>query len=154
MSKRGGVFGKIKGTKGISKAFDKAYEGFHAGKVELIRDTTLKVHETAVKLIQAKSSGETQIRYNPKRSVTASKPGDAPNTDRGRLIQSIKFDFANKGLSSRVGTNLKYGRDLEFGTKKMEARPWLSTAIRIVAKGFKKEFSQVVKDAIKSVGKK
>lgn len=84
------------------------------------------------KLMIAKNSdGEKQRRYNPKRSVNVSKPGDPPNSDTGRLINSIRF--WGSGNTYYVGTNVNYGAHLEFGTQNMAPRPWLSVALAIVA---------------------
>jgi HK97 gp10 family phage protein len=55
-----------------------------------------------------------------------SKPGDPPHKQTGRLLASVAFEI--QGLIGRVGTNLKYGRWLELGTRKMKARPWLRRA--------------------------
>jgi hypothetical protein len=37
-----------------------------------------------------------------------------------------------------VGTNLKYGAHLEFGTQNMAPRPWLSTAFKLAIKNIDK----------------
>ena len=52
-----------------------------------------------------------------------SAPGDPPHKQTGRLLGSITFEISN--LVARVGTNVKYGRWLELGTKYIKARPWL-----------------------------
>lgn len=59
---------------------------------------------------------------------TASAPGDAPNTDTGRLVVSIATENPRKGLSY-VGTSVEYGKYLEFGTRRVAARPWLRPAM-------------------------
>lgn len=97
--------------------------------IESTQTLALRIHEIAVKSIQ-KQDGIIGKRYNPKRRVTVSKPGDPPNSDTGRLVQSIRFEFREGGLVALVGTDLKYGTWLEFGTKKMAARPWLLPATR------------------------
>jgi HK97 gp10 family phage protein len=61
-------------------------------------------------------------------SHTASAPGEAPASDTGRLAGSITAE--KKGpLLWDVGTDVKYGRFLEFGTMKIAERPWLRPAI-------------------------
>lgn len=53
-------------------------------------------------------------------------PGEFPGIRTGRLRQSVGIVRATKqNLVVTVGTNLKYGRYLEYGTRKMAARPWL-----------------------------
>lgn len=58
---------------------------------------------------------------------TASAPGDAPAVDSGDLRRSIGVKKIGDG-HYRVGTNLKHGLHLEFGTRKMAARPWARPA--------------------------
>lgn len=101
-------------------------------RVKLVQ-ACLVVESQAKKLIQQKSNGEKKTRYNPKREVTVSKPGDAPNTDRGTLIQSIGSeidDSANKSVGV-VGTNLEYGKHLEYGIRDGTKRPWLGPAYKM-----------------------
>ena len=114
-----------------------------------IQVATLMVHGTAVKSIQKSSPGESQIRYKPRRGVVAAKPGKAPNTDTGRLVQSIAFEFEDGGMKGLVGTNLRYGKHLEFGTNKMAARPWLKPAVRANRKKIEKLFEKTLADAVK-----
>lgn len=59
------------------------------------------------------------------KGFSRSKPGEPPHKDKGRLRASISYEIASDGKSAKVGTNVKYGKMLEFGTKKMAARPWL-----------------------------
>lgn len=61
-----------------------------------------------------------------------SSPGYAPAVDTGDLIKSIKMDVRINEIE--VGSNLtgkkgKYPVFLEYGTKNMEARPWLGPAV-------------------------
>lgn len=132
----------------IGAAFDRA-----ANQATI--ESTLLIHETAVKSLQSNSDGDAQTRYNPKREVHASKPGETPNTDTGRLAQSIQFEFEEKTgkKTGIVGTNLKYGAYLEFGTEDMEPRPWLAPAVSAAAKEvgeiFEKTLSREVKDLSK-----
>lgn len=91
-----------------------------------------EVRNDAIRLLNANSDGPKETRYGPKRSVNVSPPGSPPNTDTGRLVQSIKV--AKDGSAYLVGTNVLYGAHLEFGTKDMAPRPWLSVALRQVGK--------------------
>jgi hypothetical protein len=56
-----------------------------------------------------------------------SAPGEPPHKQYGHLRRSVMREAA--GLVGRVGTNLKYGRWLELGTRKMAARPWLRRSL-------------------------
>jgi len=53
-------------------------------------------------------------------------PGAFPGVRTGLLRRSIGVVKATRGnLAVYIGTNVKYGRHLEYGTRKMAARPWL-----------------------------
>lgn len=57
---------------------------------------------------------------------TASARGQYPASDTGRLANNIDFRLPAAGrMQGIVGTNIVYGRYLEFGTSRMSARPWL-----------------------------
>jgi len=148
------VLHSIKGTSKLLKQFTNLEKELKSGPIKAVQDSIFLIHSIAVEIIQDNSSGTISKRYtNGKpRWVLASRPGEPPNTDTGRLVQSIKFDFQDGGLTGRVGTNLKYGAHLEFGTKDMAARPWLSTAVRMSSKEvgqiFKKAVREAVKDAV------
>ena len=59
---------------------------------------------------------------------TASAPGESPAVDYGALINSIQSelgDVTSKSATAQVGTNMIYAVPLEFGTSRMEARPFM-----------------------------
>jgi phage gpG-like protein len=148
----------VKGLKKVQKALQSFESEVKEGQIEAVRESIFLIHGTAVKSLQDNSSGTPVMRYKPKRTVLASKPGTPPNTDTGRAVQSIKFDFKNKGLVGRVGTNLKYLAALEFGfsTKKgvtVAPRPWLSLAIAETAKEVAKIFADALRRSTKKVSK-
>lgn len=63
-----------------------------------------------------------------------SRPGEPPRKQTGRLQSSIAHELRvrglfGRGLLARVGTNVKYGRWLELGTRRMAPRPWLRRAL-------------------------
>jgi HK97 gp10 family phage protein len=59
----------------------------------------------------------------------ASAPGEAPATDTGMLASSIGHDVSDDGMTVEIGSALDYATDLEYGTKNMEARPFLEPAL-------------------------
>lgn len=146
------ISGTIKGVQNISSKFKKFEAEVLAYQVLAMQKATMRVHETAVKSIQDNSDGTPQFRYNPKRVVNVSAPGDPPNTDTGRLVQSIQMNFLDGGMTGQVGTNLKYGAYLEFGTTKMRARPWLAPALMETADEMKDIFRDAFKEAVKGAG--
>jgi len=152
---KNGIFHSFKNKKKFKQKVDRLETVSIKHAQAALIDSTLLIHNVAIKLIQTKSPGKQVMRYGgggaKKRLVTASSPGEAPNTDTGRLIKSVKFEINKKGLNSKVGTNLKYGAALELGTKKMAPRPWLSTAFKMSKKEVTKIFERYYKDAVKKV---
>jgi HK97 gp10 family phage protein len=71
------------------------------------------------------SGGARTGRLYKRRSIVhrASAPGEYPKTDTGRLVSSISVE-KGEGFAL-VGSNLEYAPLLEYGTPKMDARPWL-----------------------------
>ena len=118
-------------TKPSLKSFLSYYETLAELQRQSLAIAALEVRNEAIKLLNDNSDGPKQTRYGPKRSVNVSPPGSPPNTDTGRLVQSIKVD--KQGNSYLIGTNLIYGAHLEFGTKDMAPRPWLSVALKTVS---------------------
>src|SRR4051812_5695027 len=59
----------------------------------------------------------------------ASAPGEPPASDTGRLVNSIStaYDFDN--MSGSIVVSVDYGFYLEYGTEKMEPRPYLRPAL-------------------------
>jgi HK97 gp10 family phage protein len=145
----------IVGSKQIQKKLLDFSETSDKRAKEAVFKAAALVHGTAVKSIQSNNKGELAFRYSNgrRRAVVVSEPGKPPNTDTGRLVQSIKMEFLNNGLEALVGTNLKYGVHLEFGTKRMAPRPWLSAALKKtkkqVLKIFQTAFEKSKKDAVK-----
>jgi phage gpG-like protein len=50
--------------------------------------------------------------------ASPSKPGDPPGTETGSLRRSVQVDMTDlPNMQTRVGTNLPYGRYLEYGAR-------------------------------------
>lgn len=84
------------------------------------------VRSDAIKSIQTVSSGNTVTRYRADGTPythTASKEGDAPNTDTGDLVKSVQVEVKPDGVY--VGSRLEYAGHLEFRLN----RPWLIPAL-------------------------
>jgi len=158
MAKRSGgrfaILGQVTGIDKLKKKLNQFQAEALRGQVRAVAEGVLLIHSTAVQEINDNRDGTPEIRYGPKRVVVASRPGEPPNTDTGRLVQSIKFDFKNSGLIGRVGTNLKYGAWLEFGTENTAARPWLAPAVLAASKEIAAIFEKELKGAIRDLGTK
>ena len=79
----------------------------------------------------------------------ASAPGQPPAVDTGRLRGSITHDLQTEGqrVTARVGTNVEYAKELEFGTSTKAARPFLRP---ILAERKAELFEQFAKGARKA----
>lgn len=88
------------------------------------------VRADAINSIQDQSPGETVERSRAGGGVyehIAAAEGEAPNTDTGRLVQSVQVDVQPSAVF--VGSSLDYAGFLENGTRRMGARPWLFPAL-------------------------
>ena len=106
--------------KELMKKIDSTAKGRMLEAVMEVRSKTL------VKL-SGQRSGRTYFVPGTHKTYTASAPGQPPAVATAGLRQSIKGTVETEGkqVVGRVGTDLDYGRRLEFGTRKMAARPWL-----------------------------
>jgi HK97 gp10 family phage protein len=138
---------QVEGAEQVQKNLAKLAGKYGDATVAGVMEFAQLVRTDAIKSIQSTSNGEAVTRTSASGnsySHTSSKPGDAPNTDTGRLAGSVQVDVKPSAIF--VGSTLYYAGYLEFGTRSMSARPWLFPALegnkknapRIVAKHLKK----------------
>ena len=60
----------------------------------------------------------------------ASAPGQSPANDYGNLVKSITTKYDEPKLEGTVNVGAKYAEALEYGTQKMEARPFARPALQ------------------------
>jgi HK97 gp10 family phage protein len=97
--------------------------------------TANRIRNEAVRLIlEGSKSGHTYKRRGIEHKASA--PDEAPASDLGRLVQSIRVDYTPNSLTARVIAGTKYAKLLELGTQTMRARPFMAPAARnIVQQG-------------------
>ena len=79
----------------------------------------------------------------------ASAPGEYPMSDTGRLANNVVANLPTSGnLSAEVGTNIQYGRYLEFGTSRMAARPWLLPSFNKAKAGVEGKLKRAIERAL------
>ena len=107
------------------------------------------------------TSGQKTGRVYKRRTVThrASGPGEAPASDTGLLVNSIRgsVDKGALGQGSLEGTvtvGVSYGKLLEFGTSKMAARPFLFPAFERSKNWIKERLTKAVIDGVLKASKK
>ena len=123
-------------AKDIVKNLKKHRQNYRQVVKAAVQATAYEVRNIAVASIQKQSAGKVVTATKQGGGVysrVVSRPGDAPNTDTGRLAQSIAMEMtANAYKTARVGTNDKKAPFLEFGTRNMKARPFLYPALEKV----------------------
>lgn len=87
------------------------------------------------KVVSARRGDKFKAPRGRQRHV-ASRPGDFPGYRTGHLARSMAFvSPAEFGVprTAAYGTNVRYGRYLEYGTTKMQPRPWAMRTVRMAA---------------------
>jgi HK97 gp10 family phage protein len=116
-----------------------------------LSDVAKLLKTDVIKSIKKKSYGGTDVRYNPQRTVTVSAKGKAPNHDLGGLVRGIRSRVVRgkKGVYNvEFKSTAPYALDLEFGTKKMRARPYMRPTLKRNRKKIKAMLAQGVRRAL------
>lgn len=58
----------------------------------------------------------------------ASAPGEAPATDTGRLVSSLKVEIPSEKWTANLVAGVPYAIHLEYGTRHMKPRPFMRPA--------------------------
>jgi hypothetical protein len=134
---------EIRGEAKLAEAFSNLDDSAQKMFVVGLKTWAIRVHEEAVRGMQKISMGREYKRGS--HTHIASRPGDPPNIDTGRLVSSVKFKVDDRALSAAVGSDVDYSVGLEFGTARVEPRPWLRPAIEKVRHEIKTFFKLEVK---------
>lgn len=136
------------GLKKINAQFEKIQANVDKATLQALSEGALLVHSTAIKSIQSK---EGTPRIVGGRKIIVSDPYNPPNTQTGRLIKSIRWVLNAANKLAQVGTDLKYGAYLEFGSKKINLlpRPWLRPAFLKHKKELGEIYVKLINAAIK-----
>jgi hypothetical protein len=116
---------QVTGLEKLGNALDMYSARSSAAISDVIKLTALAIEADAIKSIQR--GQKTGVIYKKgKSSHQASAAGEAPATDTGKLVKSIRSVISEK--EAYVGTDYAVGRYLESGTTRTKARPWLRPA--------------------------
>lgn len=80
----------------------------------------------------------------------ASAPGEAPASDTGRLVGSIRTSYDQEELSGTVTASTDYAAHLEYGTQKMEPRPFLRPALASRRGAIEQDINREVASALRA----
>lgn len=140
---------KLEGSKELQAALRNMTEEVRGEVSKAVIGTAMELRGDVVKSIQrGPASGTTYQKYNPRRTHTASAPGQPPMTDTGRLAKNIQFDKVND-LTATVGSDVAYAAYLEFGTSRMAARPYFRPATEKIRDKFNKRLETAIRGAIR-----
>jgi len=136
---------ETEGFKDVLLRFSSLPTDIGVGIRKAINQSVLMVQADAKRSIERPSGGRVYVRKKAKRGKRgfgrgskteihiASKPGDAPNKDNGDLIKYLIVSKVKgntrKGYSAYVKSLAPYSMDLEYGTNRMAARPFLRPAL-------------------------
>lgn len=143
---------KITGMKSVQAALNEFAFDMDKAISKAIGKTALTVQRGAVALIRQPSIGNAVTRYTAGGKPydhTSSKEGDAPNTDTGRLINSIAVNHERGAHIAHVFTNLEYGLRLETDLN----RPFLEPAKVAEKKTFGKNLEAAIEAQVDKAGK-
>ena len=126
---------QVEGINDLLQAIEDKKQEIRRAVYAEVESSAYRVRSKAVRRVQqSAASGAVYEKYSPRRTHQASAPGEAPATDTGALAGSI----AVRGRSGDwyVVSDIRYAPMLEFGTSKMEARPFLFPSLEEVRPQF------------------
>ena len=134
---------RIEGLEGLNKNLARVSSKFESEATALVNRTAQNIRNTAVRSIAREpSSGNTYEKYNPRRTHVASAPGQPPNTDTGRLAGSIRAVMSGTP-TAYVDALADYAVHLEFGTRNMAARPFMTLAVEAEREKYRKGINEL-----------
>lgn len=118
----------------------------------IVQGAAFNIEATAKRSIQrSPGTGNIYELYNPRRTHKASSPGNPPRTDTGALVSSITHEVSPDKLTAVVYSSLKYAWYLEYGTVKMDARPFFAPALANERPKFEAALDRIVDQAAKGI---
>jgi len=136
----------LKSFKKLEKDLEPDFQEIIKGSAQLIRGEAIKSIQTGAK------TGIVYQKYNPRRQHRASAPGQAPASDTGNLVSKIIVKQKTKNIT-QVESGADYSKYLEYGTSKMQPRPFLFPAFEKSRDKIVKAVFNRVKTAIERIAK-
>jgi len=117
---------------------------------QIVNGTAQNIRTHAIKSVQrGTKSGTVYEKTSPNRTHRASAPGEAPATDTGLLANSIKAEI--DGKKAEIVADTEYAAWLEFGTQKMQPRPFMFPAMEKERPKWKARLNRIVDAAAKGI---
>ena len=118
----------VKNLKKVLSQMDKLEKDMEIPFQEIVKGGGQLIRTEAIKSIQTGAkSGIMYQKYNPRREHRASAPGQSPASDTGNLVSKIIVKQKSSDVTN-VESNANYSAFLEYGTSKMQPRPFMLPA--------------------------
>ena len=119
---------KVTNLKKVLSQLNRLQKDMEVPFQEVVKGGGQQIRNEAIKSIQAGGkSGIVYQKYNPRREHRASAPGEAPASDTGNLVSKIIVKQKSRNRVN-VESNANYSAYLEYGTSKMQPRPFMLPA--------------------------
>jgi HK97 gp10 family phage protein len=119
---------KVSNLKKVLSQLDKLEKDMEIPFQQIVKGGGQLIRTEAIKSIQTGAkSGVMYQKYNPRREHRASAPGQAPASDTGNLVSKITVKQKSKDIVN-VESNANYSAYLEYGTSRMQPRPFMLPA--------------------------
>jgi HK97 gp10 family phage protein len=146
---------RIEGLDDALSALDRLGADGRREGARAVAQSVQKVRADAIKSIQRGGKSGRLYERGKGRNLSpthrASAPGEAPATDTGTLVGSISA--VSSGLSGKVGSRLQYSFWLEYGTRRMGARPFLRPTVEQNSQFIIDAFERAMKRATERFGR-
>lgn len=140
---------KLEGLEGLQAALSQMTKEIEAEVGKAVDATGLELRGEVVKAYQrGPASGRVYEKYAPRRTHTASAPGEAPATDTGRLASSVNYK-KDGAMSATVGSEIVYAAMLEFGTSRIAPRSAWVPAVEAMRPKFQRRIEAALARATK-----
>ncbi len=116
-------------------------EGLEELEKRLKKNATL----SDVKRVVRKNGARLQSRAQRNAPVGTPASTGIPGYVGGTLKRSIELDIVNGGMAAEVEPTAEYAAYVEYGTRFMNAKPYLKPALEEVEPEFKADMQKLVK---------
>lgn len=116
-------------------------DGFDKLEAKLKRNMNLGAVRTAVR----KNGADLQTKAQKNAPVGTPQSTGIPGYVGGKLKQSVELDITDGGLTAEVEPTADYAAYVEYGTRFMEAQPYLKPAYDEQKKKFVKDLNELVR---------
>lgn len=121
-----------------------------AAMIGIVRGTEAVRKEAVSLILSSPKSGRVYARGGV--AHQASAPGEAPASDTGRLAGSIRTEYDRSRLAGKVVASTEYAPHLEYGTARMEPRPYMRPALAAKRDDIERDVQEEVALALRRAG--